>query len=197
MERRESKETEAKRLRQDVEWALESALAPSDVLPLLHRLARTAKSGSEESAFAHRQLAEFLVEREPWRATLHARNVLAISPDDERAWAALALSQTLLGNYRYAANAYARALRAAPKILGTRIIWGICSMSRSTARKRPSSFCVPHSRGRNGVRHRTPRLQRHSFMRWLVRDRLTKRSVFSHRRRSAAAHASTLPNTQR
>jgi Flp pilus assembly protein TadD len=115
MERRESRETEAKRLRQDVEWALESALAPADVLPLLHRLARTAKSGSEERAFAHRQLAELLVEREPWRATLHARHVLAISPDDERAWAALALSQTLLGNYRYAANAYARALRAAPK----------------------------------------------------------------------------------
>ncbi len=115
MERRESRETEAKRLRQDVEWALESALAPADVLPLLHRLARTAKSGSEESAFAHRQLAELLVEREPWRATLHARHVLATSPDDERAWAALALSQTLLGNYRYAANAYARALRAAPK----------------------------------------------------------------------------------
>ena len=115
MERRESRETEAKRLRQDVEWALESALAPSDVLPLLHRLARTAKSGTDESAFAHRQLAELLVEREPWRATLHARKVLAILPDDERAWAALALSQTLLGNYRYAANAYARALRAAPK----------------------------------------------------------------------------------
>ncbi|MEO7109947.1 MAG: hypothetical protein ABI183_05890 [Polyangiaceae bacterium] len=115
MERRESRETEAKRLRQDVEWALESALAPSDVLPLLHRLARTAKSGTDESAFAHRQLAELLVEREPWRATLHARRVLAVLPDDERAWAALALSQTLLGNYRYAANAYARALRAAPK----------------------------------------------------------------------------------
>jgi hypothetical protein len=115
MERRESRETEAKRLRQDVEWALESALAPADVLPLLHRLARTAKNGSDESAFAHRQLAELLVEREPWRATLHARRVLATTPDDERAWAALALSQTLLGNYRYAANAYARALRAAPK----------------------------------------------------------------------------------
>jgi Flp pilus assembly protein TadD len=115
MERRESRETEAKRLRQDVEWALESALAPSDVLPLLHRLARTAKSGTDESAYAHRQLAELLVEREPWRATLHARKVIATTADDERAWAALALSQTLLGNYRYAANAYARALRAAPK----------------------------------------------------------------------------------
>jgi Flp pilus assembly protein TadD len=115
LERRESRETEAKRLRQDVEWALESSLAPTDVLPLLHRLARTAKSGSDESAFAHRQLAELLVEREPWRATLHARKVLTTAPDDERAWAALALSQTLLGNYRYAANAYGRALRAAPK----------------------------------------------------------------------------------
>ncbi|MGH7330180.1 MAG: tetratricopeptide repeat protein, partial [Polyangiaceae bacterium] len=114
MPRHRSRETEAKRLRQDVEWALESALDPSDVLPLLRRLARTAPESSDDSAFAHRQLAELLVERDSWRATLHARRVLVALPDDERAWAALALAQTLLGNYRYAASAYRRALKAAP-----------------------------------------------------------------------------------
>ena len=114
MPRHRSRETEAKRLRQDVEWALESALDPGDVLPLLRRLARTAPESSDDSAFAHRQLAELLVERDSWRATLHARRVIAAQPEDERAWAALALAQTLLGNYRYAASAYRRALKAAP-----------------------------------------------------------------------------------
>ncbi|HEX7663490.1 MAG TPA: hypothetical protein VF407_03225 [Polyangiaceae bacterium] len=115
MPRRKTRETEAKRLRQDVEWALESALDSGDLLPLLRRLAETAAEGSDDAIFAHRQLAEVLVEREPWQSTLEARKVLAVSPDDERAWAALALSQTLLGNYRYAANAYAHALSAAPQ----------------------------------------------------------------------------------
>ncbi len=115
MPRRETRANEAKRLRQDVEWALESAHDWGDLVPLLHRLVRTATEASEDAVFAHRQLAEVLVEREPWQSTLHARKVLAITADDERAWAALALSQTLLGNYRYAANAYTHALQAAPQ----------------------------------------------------------------------------------
>lgn len=115
MPRRKSRASEAKRLRQDVEWALESALDSGDLVPLLHRLVRTAAEASDDAVFAHRQLAETLVEREPWQSTLHARKVLAVVADDERAWAALALSQTLLGNYRYAANAYAHALQAAPQ----------------------------------------------------------------------------------
>ncbi len=108
-------ESEAKRLRQDVEWALRSALDPSDVLPLLHRLGRTAEPGSEESVYAHRQIAELLVERHPWRAALHARKVLTWIPEDDRAWAILGLCQTLLGHYRFAATAYHRALSASPK----------------------------------------------------------------------------------
>ncbi|MEO8800349.1 MAG: hypothetical protein ABI551_20825, partial [Polyangiaceae bacterium] len=114
MPSQKTRESEAKRLRQDVEWALESALDSGDLVPLLHRLVRTATEASEDAIFAHRQLAEVLVEREPWQSTLHARKVLAIAADDERAWAALALSQTLLGNYRFAANAYAHTLQAAP-----------------------------------------------------------------------------------
>jgi hypothetical protein len=82
---------------------------------MLHRLSRTAPAGSDESVFAHRQLAELLLERHPWRASLHARRVLAALPGDDRAWAALATCQTLLGHYRFAVAAYKRALDAAPQ----------------------------------------------------------------------------------
>jgi len=106
---------ESKRLQRDVETALRRALDPSDVLPLLHRLARTAPDGSEESIFANRQLAELLAERHPWRATLYARRALVHLPSDDRSWAALGLCQTLLGNYRFAVASYHRALQSAPK----------------------------------------------------------------------------------
>lgn len=111
----DARENDAKRLRQEVEWSLRSALDPGEVLPLLHRLVRTAEAGSDDSVFAHRQLAELLVERHPWRAALHARRVLANVSDDDRAWAVLGLCQTLLGNYRFAATAYHHALSASPK----------------------------------------------------------------------------------
>jgi hypothetical protein len=110
----DSKQPEAERLRQDVEWALRRALDPSDVLPMLHRLARTAKDGSEESVFAHRNLSELLVERDPWRAALHARKVLAHRSEDDRGWALLGLCQTLLGNFRFAVSAYHEALNRSP-----------------------------------------------------------------------------------
>ena len=111
----EERQVEAQRLRKDVEWALQRALDPSDVLPLLHRLARTAAPGSDESIFAHRQIAELIAARHPWRAALYARRVTTERPEDDRAWAVLALCQTLLGNYRYAASSYQRALSCAPK----------------------------------------------------------------------------------
>jgi hypothetical protein len=103
------------RLRKDVEWALRRALDPNDVLPMLHRLARTATPGSEEIVFAHRQLAELLAEKHPWRAALYARRVLADRPEDDRGWALLGLSQTLLGHYRFAVTAYQNALACSPK----------------------------------------------------------------------------------
>jgi len=103
------------RLRRDVEWALRRALDPSDVLPMLHRLARTAAPGSDERVFAHRQLAELLAEKNPWRAAIYAKRVTEERPDDDRGWALLGLSQTLLGHYRFAVTAYQRALACAPK----------------------------------------------------------------------------------
>jgi len=103
------------RLRKDVEWALRRALDPSDVLPMLHRLSRTAAPGSDESVFAHRQLAELLAEKNPWRAAIYAKRVVSQRPEDDRGWALLGLSQTLLGHYRFAVSAYQKALACAPK----------------------------------------------------------------------------------
>jgi tetratricopeptide (TPR) repeat protein len=102
-------------LRRQIEWTLSRAVDPSDVLPMLHRLSRLAEDGSDESLFAHLHLAELLVERDPWRAALYARRVLAHRPDDDRGWATLALCQTLLGNYKFAVSAYHNALTSAPK----------------------------------------------------------------------------------
>ena len=102
-------------LRRQIEWTLARAVDPGDVLPMLHRLARLAPDGSDESLFAHLHLAELLVERDPWRAALYARRVLSHRPDDDRGWATLALCQTLLGNYRFAVSAYHHALTSAPK----------------------------------------------------------------------------------
>jgi hypothetical protein len=106
---------DSERLQRDVEGALQRALDPSDVLPMLHRLSRAAAPGSEASVFAHRQLAELLIERHPWRAALHARRVLAMRVDDDRGWAILGACQAMLGNYRFAVAAYKRALESAPE----------------------------------------------------------------------------------
>ncbi len=111
----ESRRQQIGELRHQIEWTLSRALDPRDVLPLLHRLARLAADGSDESVFAHLHLAELLVERDPWRAALYARRALARRPDDDRGWATLALCQTLLGNYRVAVSAYRHALTSAPK----------------------------------------------------------------------------------
>jgi len=105
---------ETHRLRQEIERALRRAFDPADVLPRLARLARLAPPASDDGVFAHRQLAELLVERHPWRAAIYARRALAHRDDDDRAWAVLAFCQTLLGNFRCAAKAYQNAIASAP-----------------------------------------------------------------------------------
>ncbi len=89
-------------------------LSAEDVLPLLAKLARAASPETDEWLFAHRHLAELGVEHDPWRASLFARRVLAVRPDDDGAWAVLGLAQSLLGHYRFAARAYERALKLTP-----------------------------------------------------------------------------------
>lgn len=107
-------EDDANRLRRHAEDALGGAYDPSRVLPILHRLAKHAEVGSDDALFAHLRLAELLVAKSPWRASIHARKVLALHPGDDRAWAILGLSQALLGHYRFARVAYEGAVRAAP-----------------------------------------------------------------------------------
>ncbi|HXN33431.1 MAG TPA: tetratricopeptide repeat protein [Polyangiaceae bacterium] len=111
----DARRQQAQELRRQIEWTLARAVDPSDVLPMLHRLARVADDGSDESLFAHLRLAELLVERDPWRAALYARRVLRHRPADDRVWATLALCQTFLGNYKFAVSAYHQAIASAPK----------------------------------------------------------------------------------
>jgi tetratricopeptide (TPR) repeat protein len=111
----DARRQQAQELRRQIEWTLARAVDPRDVLPMLHRLARLTDDGSDDNLFANLHLAELLVERDPWRAALFARRVLAHRPDDDRGWATLALCQTLLGNYKFAVSAYHHALTSAPK----------------------------------------------------------------------------------
>ncbi|HEY4016317.1 MAG TPA: tetratricopeptide repeat protein [Polyangiaceae bacterium] len=111
----DARRQQAQELRQQIEWTLARAIDPTDVLPMLHRLARIADDGSDESLFANVHLAELLVERDPWRAAIYARRVLVHRPVDDRVWATIALCQTLLGNYKFAVSAYHHALSTAPK----------------------------------------------------------------------------------
>lgn len=105
---------DTQRLRMEIERTLRRAFDPADVLPRLLRLARIAGPASEEGVFAHRQLAELLVERHPWRAAIYARRALEHREDDDRGWAILAFCQTLLGNFRCAVTAYKKAIACAP-----------------------------------------------------------------------------------
>ncbi len=108
-------EDDANRLRRNAETALGGVFDPSRVLPILHRLAKHAEVGSDDALFAHLRLAELLVAKSPWRASIHARKVLALHPGEDRAWAILGLSQALLGHYKFARVAYEGAVRSAPE----------------------------------------------------------------------------------
>lgn len=102
------------RLYSDIEWALAHGLPPRELVPMLEKLLRYAPGESPHAVFAKRQLAELIAQRDPWRAARLARDVLAVLPDDDRAWAVLGLAHTLLGNFRSAEKAYREALFLAP-----------------------------------------------------------------------------------
>lgn len=125
-------ESAIERMRTQAERAMASSKSRNTVLPLLERLARAAPEGSETSTFAHRHLAEYLVEQHPWRALLHLRKVLGLASvggskgttrperhapavDDDGAHALAGLAHALLGNYHAAVASYRRAVTAAPR----------------------------------------------------------------------------------
>lgn len=102
------------RLQSNIAWAVANGLGARDLVPMLDRLIQHAPEGSECQLDAQRQLAEYLVELNPWRSSLLIRSVLRRQEDD-RAWAIYGLAQILLGNHRSARRAYRKALALAPR----------------------------------------------------------------------------------
>jgi tetratricopeptide (TPR) repeat protein len=96
-----------------VDWAIQHGLGPRDLVPMLKKLILLAPDHSDAALFGKQQLAEIVLQTEPFRAVVLLREVLQHS-DHERAWALLGLSHTLLGNYRCAVSAYTRALGLTP-----------------------------------------------------------------------------------
>jgi tetratricopeptide (TPR) repeat protein len=94
----------------EIRRALWAGEAREVTVPLFVDLARQAEEGSEPWLFAVRALASIAAEHEPWRASLLARRVLAHVPNDEVAWAAMGLAQSVSGNLRFAARCYERAI---------------------------------------------------------------------------------------
>lgn len=81
---------------------------------MLERLQQIANAGSDHRRYADRRLAELLLEAEPWRAAMHLRRLLDEGEDDDALWALMGLAQALLGNHRFAATAYRKALAIDP-----------------------------------------------------------------------------------
>lgn len=102
-------------LRASIERALDREEPDGEVIPMLERLQRIAQDGSDHRRFADRRLAELLLETEPWRAAMHLRRLLEDGGEnDDALWALMGLAQAVLGNHRFAARAYRRALSIDP-----------------------------------------------------------------------------------
>lgn len=107
-------DTDLGSLRRRAEQALAAARPKEQVEGLLRSLAARAEAGSDDSLFAHRQLAELVLEENPWSAALHLRRVLQHNDTDDIAHALMGLCQALQGNYRMAVSSYRRAVSIAP-----------------------------------------------------------------------------------
>lgn len=106
-------ETEA--LWRDVEDRVDDGRDGPRLRPLLVELARRAPEGSRAWAYACCELAERVMDEEPWHASVLARRVTRACPEEHRGWGLLGLSSSLLGHHRFAVVAYRRALRLQPK----------------------------------------------------------------------------------
>ncbi|MBI5513606.1 MAG: tetratricopeptide repeat protein [Deltaproteobacteria bacterium] len=107
-------EAEADVLQRRIEHALRASRPREQVQRLLERLVEVAPEGSAASHFAHRNLAELCLERDPWNASLHLRRALKVAPDDDVAQALMGLCQALQGNFRMAVHAFRQAARRCP-----------------------------------------------------------------------------------
>ncbi|MBI2391478.1 MAG: hypothetical protein HYV09_17950 [Deltaproteobacteria bacterium] len=115
MARRRDAQPDPAALRATIERALRREDPDGEVIPMLERLQQIANEGSDHRRFADRRLAELLLEAEPWRAAMHLRRLLDDGgEDDDALWALMGLAQALLGNHRFAATAYRKALAIDP-----------------------------------------------------------------------------------
>jgi len=96
----------------EAEEALEASSKRAEAL--LTKLASKAEEGSDASLFAYRHLAELNLERNPWKAALQLRRVLAYCDDDDVLHALMGLCHALLGNYRVAVRSYRKASQLTP-----------------------------------------------------------------------------------
>ena len=102
-------------LRTRAEDAIRRGKPTSEVRPLLERILAISSSASDDALFAHRHLAELLIEEHPWVAALHLRQVAVYVDDDDVVHALMGLCQALLGNFQSAVSAYRKALKLAPR----------------------------------------------------------------------------------
>lgn len=102
----------------DLRAAAERALADErfDEASVLFERLLAREGDAEQRLYLHRQLAELFVDRHPWKAALHLRQVLKAEPEDDMALALMGLCQALLGNYEAAIAAYQRAAALNPDI---------------------------------------------------------------------------------
>jgi tetratricopeptide (TPR) repeat protein len=106
--------SELDRLRARIDDALRRERPRGEVMPLLERLLTHAPDHGELYVYAHRRIAELLLQTEPWRAALHLRRVIKAGSADDTAHALMGLCQALLGNFDSAVFHYERALAIEP-----------------------------------------------------------------------------------
>lgn len=97
----------------EIRWAMEQGVDAGGLAPLLERLLVNSEPHSEERFFARQQLAELIVEQDPWRAAVLSRQSIR-EHEDDRSYAVLGLAFALMGHYKSAASAYRRALALEP-----------------------------------------------------------------------------------
>jgi Flp pilus assembly protein TadD len=111
----ETQDHDPRALRQQAERQLQRGRRDRDVIALLDSLLQKAGEESADGLFAHRQLAELLLEQSPWRSALHLRQLIQHGAADDGVHSLMGLCQALLGNYRMAVSSYRRALSLAPR----------------------------------------------------------------------------------
>lgn len=98
----------------ELERSLWAGERPEHLRAAFVELAQSSAVGSKAWQFALGHLAALLGPEDPWKASVVARRLLSQTPKDHVAWGVLGLSQSLLGNVKYAIHCYERALSIAP-----------------------------------------------------------------------------------